>query len=152
MSWIKKPWGNKQTIMETDHVIVDHLMILPGGFSSIHQHKFLHNRFYVLDPATKLEIQVFEVEQHQIEVTSIADGGHRRFVDGQKELNPNPVDHVLVTFENNSIAVPPKIWHRFRNPDEKNTIQIIEVSSLVSISIEDDIFRVPGFEKGGFSE
>ncbi len=130
MSLIQKPWGLKQTIMETDHVIVDHLMIKPGGFSSIHQHKFLHNRFYVLDTFGKLEIQVFDIENDQ----------------------PSPTDHVTVSWENNSIAVPPKIWHRFRNPDEKNALQVIEVSSLVSISIEDDIFRISGFEKGGCSE
>lgn len=130
MSLIQKPWGCKIPIFESENVIVDHLVIKPGGFSSIHQHKFLHNRFYVLDPASKLEIQVFE----------LANG------------SANPVDHVTVSWENNSIAVPPKIWHRFRNPDEKNEIQVIEISYLAGISIEDDIFRVPGFEKGGYSE
>jgi mannose-6-phosphate isomerase-like protein (cupin superfamily) len=130
MSLIQKPWGCKIPIFESENVIVDHLFILPGGYSSIHQHKFLHNRFYVIDPDKRLEIQVFEI------------------TDGKA----NPVDHVTVSFENNSIAVPPKIWHRFRNPDEKQEIQVIEISYLAGISIEDDIFRVPSFQKGGFSE
>ena len=46
MSWIKKPWGEKQTIFEDNHVIVDHLKILPGGFSSVHKHQLLRNCFF----------------------------------------------------------------------------------------------------------
>lgn len=149
MSWINKPWGMKQTIMETDAVIVDHLVIKPGGYSSIHQHKFLHNRFYVIGSTDKLEIQIFEVEEQIKDITTSATTpGIRQY---ERVYAPNPVDHITVAIDNNSIAVPPKIWHRFRNP-LPSQIQVIEVSYLASISIEDDIFRIPGFEKGGHGE
>ena len=134
MSLIKKPWGHKITIMDTDHAIVDHLFIKPGGYSSVHKHKLLKNCFYVLNPEDTLEIQVFEVD---IDMNT---------------RSVNPVDHVVVSSENNGIIVPPGIYHRFRNPHEDRNIVIIEVSFLSIIRIEDDIFRVPGFDVGGFSE
>ena len=127
MSWIKKVWGEKQTIFETDHVIVDHLKILPGGFSSVHKHQLLRNCFYVLDDG-KFYIDVFVLVDNK----------------------PSPEDHVLVSKENNGIVVDPRIFHRFRNAEECQ-IEVIEVSYLAAIGIEDDIFRVPGFEIGGHS-
>src|SRR3990167_7608658 len=118
MSWIKKPWGEKQTIFEDNHVIVDHLKILPGGFSSVHKHQLLRNCFYVLDDGANLYIDVFSES-----IVSI--------------------DHVLVSKYNNGIVVPPHTLHRFRNSQDY-VIEVIEVSYLASISIEDDIFRMPG--------
>lgn len=142
MPLIKKPWGHKITIMETDHVIVDHLFIKPGGYSSVHSHKLLRNCFYVLKD-WNLDIQVFEVENIDVTTRISKQPGFIQQV--------NPVDHITVSRENNGVVIPPKIVHRFRNPHDC-TIEVIEVSYLSAISIEDDIFRVAGYNVGGFSE
>lgn len=133
MSWVKKPWGQKQTIFESNDVIVDHLQILPGGFSSIHFHKLLRNTFYVLPQGDYVErterlltIQIFELQ------------------DGK----PNPADHMVISHTDGPLTIPPKVIHRFQNASSL-LLDIIEVSYLHGITIDEDIYRIPGFEKGG---
>ena len=132
MSWIKKPWGQKLTIFESNDVIVDHLQILPGGFSSVHFHKLLRNVFYVLPEMDgqhhlqQLTIQIFELADEKA----------------------NPVDHMTIDHAYGPLVIPPKVIHRFQNSG-KLYINVIEVSYLHGVTIEDDIFRIPGYEKGG---
>lgn len=44
---IEKPWGVCQRIVEDDRLIFDRLLVRQYGFSSLHYHRNMWNRFYV---------------------------------------------------------------------------------------------------------
>jgi len=116
-----KLWGFKQEIFSEHGVTVDLLTISPGGFSSIHAHKILHNYFYFLGDMGDLNIEAYE-----------------RIGDTNKV---GLLDFVCLNSSNRSLSVEPKNLHCFRNTSQVK-IQVIEVTFDPGMKCEDDILRL----------
>jgi len=95
---VEKPWGTAKTLLRTDSIEIVEVRIVPGGFSSIHDHERKYNLFIVHEG----EMQVFRFRGDRSD---------------QRET-------AVLTPESHGLIVPPLVRHQFEAFTE---IQGIEV-------------------------
>lgn len=107
-------WGFKEKIFYSeDACYVDLLRVRPLGYSSIHSHEYQRNRLYLISGN-------FLVYEYNNEVEARRD--------------------LILTYNQPSIAIPPKMIHQFWNPSRTEWATVLEIVTGKNLS-RDDIFR-----------